>query len=77
MKQKIERAAMLLGRTVSDYAKDVLSRDADETIRRHSELELSDRDRDLFLRILSDDPKPNVALLAAAKRYRKNIANAV
>jgi uncharacterized protein (DUF1778 family) len=77
MKEKIEKAAFLKGRTLSDYAKEVLSRDAEEVIRKHSELELSDRDRDRFLRILSEDPKPNAALLAAAKRYRKTIANAV
>jgi hypothetical protein len=32
---------------------------------------LSDRDRDLFLEMLDNPPKPNAAFRAAAKRYKK------
>jgi uncharacterized protein (DUF1778 family) len=35
---------------------------------------LSDRDREVFLRMLDADAKPNKALRQAAKRYRKRHA---
>jgi hypothetical protein len=36
---------------------------------------LSDRDRDLFLELLDNPPKPTPALLAAVKRHKKRKRN--
>lgn len=74
IKKQIERAAQISGRTVTDFAKDVLTREAQLVLEQHETISLSDRDRDVFLSMLDSDPTPNAALLAAAKRHRKRIA---
>lgn len=74
IKKQIERAAQVSGRTVTDFAKDVLTREAQLVLGQHETISLSDRDRDAFLAILESDPTPNAALLAAAKKHRKRMA---
>ena len=49
-----------------------LVQDAREVIQQHNVTRLSNRDRDIFRKLLNDeDAKPNAALVAAAKRYKK------
>jgi len=71
-KATIEEAATCLGRSVTDFAVSTLVESAREVIRDHQVTLLTDRDRDLFIRLL-DDPhaKPNAALAAAAARYKE------
>lgn len=73
VKRQIEKAAQVSGRTITDFAKDVLTREAQAVLDQHETVSLSDRDRDIFLKMLESDPTPNAALLAAAKRHRKRV----
>jgi uncharacterized protein (DUF1778 family) len=70
-KSLIERAAAAEGQTVTDFALSTLLKAAHETIQRATLTTLSDRDSEVFLRMLDSDAPPNAALKAAAKRYRK------
>ena len=70
-KEKIERAAVVSGLTVTDFAIHALSVAADEVIETHRMRTLSNRDRDLFLALLDGDQKPNAALKKAAKDYQR------
>lgn len=72
-KLQIERAAAVQGRTVSDFAKEALVERARIVIDEHEVVRLSNRDRDLFLRMLDADPAPNAALTAAARLHRKRV----
>jgi len=71
LKATIEEAATLLGQSAEDFAVSTLVHHARQVIAEHRVTRLSNRDRDLFIRLL-DDPtaEPNAALLAAAARYR-------
>lgn len=70
-KEKIERAAVVSGLTVTDFAIQVLAVAADEVLETHRTRTLSNRDRDLFLALLDSDQKPNAALKKAAKDYQR------
>jgi uncharacterized protein (DUF1778 family) len=72
-KKLIERAAASQGRSVSDFAKEVLTQRAKAVIEEMENIQLSDRDRDIFLQLLDADPEPNAALQAAARRQREKI----
>jgi len=74
IKKQIEKAAQVSGRTITDFAKDVLTREAQAVLGQHEVISLSGRDRDVFLKILESDPTPNAALMAADKRQRKRVA---
>ena len=75
VKQNIEEAAARLGQSVTDYAVSTLALNARQVLRDHDVTELSRRDRDLFLAMLGDtQAKPNRALKAAARKYRKRRA---
>lgn len=67
----IERAASIQGQTVSSFANAVLIKAADEIIQAETSRELSARDSQTFLAMLSSDAEPNAALKAAADRYKE------
>jgi uncharacterized protein (DUF1778 family) len=71
VKEVIERAAVLSGLTVTDFAINALATVANEVLERHQTRTLSDRDRDLFLALLDSDQEPNEALKKAAKDYKR------
>lgn len=74
LKQTVEEAAALTGQTVSDFAIAVLVKDARRVIEEHDQTHLSQRDRDVFTALLDQsDLKPNKALSAAARRYKKRV----
>ena len=68
----IERAAFLTGQNVSDFATATLVDQARRVLNEHSLTILSDRDRDLFLRMLDSNKGPNGALKRAARRFRRH-----
>jgi uncharacterized protein (DUF1778 family) len=70
LKELIDRAATLTGKSLSDYAVSVLVDDAKRVVDQNSMLVLSNRDRDTFLAALDADPEPNEALKKAARRYK-------
>ena len=75
-KELLEKAAALAGVSVSSY---VLSNSlvvARKDLSNHQKLQLSDRDRDLFIAAIINPPAPNLALSEAltsshALRYAK------
>lgn len=73
LKHRIEKAARISGRTVTDFAVAALIATADEVLERSRIVELSDRDRDLFLSILDKKAEPNKQLLRAARTHQKLI----
>jgi uncharacterized protein (DUF1778 family) len=70
VKERVERAALLSGQSVSDFAVSALARSADDILQRHNILTLADQDRDFFLALLDQDDKPSEKALAAAARYQ-------
>ncbi|MBI1918088.1 MAG: DUF1778 domain-containing protein [Planctomycetes bacterium] len=73
LKELIERAALLTGQNVSDFAVSVLAERARQVVQDHETTVLSDRDRDLFLAMLDKDAEPNEALKKAANRLRSRV----
>ena len=71
VKHFIERAAIVSGMTVTDFAISSLLERAQEVLDRQEQRILSDRDRDLFLALLEEEAEPNEALKQAAQRYRE------
>jgi uncharacterized protein (DUF1778 family) len=75
LKQTIEEAAATLGQTVSDFTISTVVREARQVIQDAQFTRLSNRGRDSFLAAFdASNAKPNDALRAAAKRYRKRTA---
>ena len=73
IKDRIARAANISGQSVTDFAVRALSETADEILERNHVTELSDRDRDIFLRVLDEKAKPNELLIRAAKTHKRLI----
>ena len=72
IKQTIEDAAACLGQSVSDFAVSTLGQTARNVLQQENVTRLSRRDRDLVAALLdNEDARPNQALAAAAKRYKK------
>src|SRR4051812_39027058 len=70
-KRAIERAASLMGMSLTQFAKATLIAKAEEVVQKYSATVLSDRDRDRFLELLDADAAPSAAMMRAAKRYKK------
>ncbi len=73
LKERIEKAAIISGLTVTDFAINTLANTADEVLEKHQTRILSNRDRDTFLEMLENPPKPNEALLKAVKEYKARV----
>ena len=75
LKETIEEAAACMGQSVSEFAVSTLVQTARNVIEQENITRLSKRDRDIFLSLLDDtDARPNRALAAAARRYKKHRA---
>jgi uncharacterized protein (DUF1778 family) len=73
LKERIEKAAIISGLTVTDFAISVLGNSADEVLEKHQTRTLSNKDRDIFLEMLENPPQPNEALLNAVKEYKTRV----
>lgn len=73
LKEKIERAAIISGVTVTDFAITALVSSAENVLEKHQTRILSDRDRDTFLAMLENPPEPNDALKTAVQEYKKRV----
>jgi uncharacterized protein (DUF1778 family) len=75
LKKTIEDAAARTGQTVSDFAISTLVQASRRILHEEQVTKLSDRDRQRLVEIL-DDPttRPNAALVAAAKKYKKLVS---
>jgi uncharacterized protein (DUF1778 family) len=71
VKHYIERAAIVSGMTVTDFAISSLLERAQEVLDRQEQRNLSDRDRAIFLALLTEEAEPNEALKQAVERYRQ------
>lgn len=71
LKRKIAQAAAKRGMTVTSFINSSLDRAADHTLERVRRRELTERDQQALLALLSDPKGPNPALVRAAKRYRE------
>ena len=67
IKETIERAASLTGNTLSSYAINTLQASAEKDIQEYETVLLNERERDRFLDILANPPKPNEALRSLMK----------
>lgn len=66
-KALIERAAALMGTTVSGFMLQSAYESASRVVTERETLTLSDRDRDVFLAVLANPPKPTQALIDLMK----------
>lgn len=73
-KALIQEAAMLRNQTLTQFVVSTLAESASRVVAEHARAVLSDRDRDLFLKLLDDAPPPNLALRNAAKSCREQVA---
>ncbi len=72
LKKAIEDAAAEMGQTVSDFAVSTLVQSARKILHEQQVTRLSARDRQLFVELLDNQSAgPNIALVKAAKRYKK------
>jgi len=69
-KELIQRAAMLRGLTLTNFAITELVEAARAEIESATNTRLSLRDRDIFLDMLDNPPEPNPALRKAAEEYK-------
>src|SRR5580765_245799 len=72
LKDLIREAAELSGQTITDFVISTLSSNAQRIVHEERLTVLSDRDRDIFLKLLVSDAKPNEALRKAARTYANN-----
>lgn len=74
IKDRVERAALASGVTVTDFAIEALAGSADEVLERQRNRILSDRDRDRFLEILEMDNAPNAQLKQAFANHKDRVS---
>ena len=70
-KEVLERAASIKGVSLSAYLLSNSLETARTEIERHQKLVLSDRDRDLFITLMSEPPEPSQALTEAMAQYQQ------
>ena len=68
-RERIEKAALASGQSLSEFATAALAREADEVLQRHHERGLSERDWERFSKMLLHPPSPTPALRTAARAY--------
>jgi len=76
LKDKVEEAAMISGRTVTDFIVEAIQEKADDVIHKHHLLELSLRDMDALIAAIESPPEPNAALRRSLQRWREHGAPA-
>ena len=69
----IAQAADLLGLNVSAFTVSTLVEKAQAVVDRRAVVTMSNKDRDRFLSLLDNPPKPTAALRRAAKRHRETV----
>lgn len=74
MKVLIQQAAELRNETLTQFVVSTLTEAAEKVVATHERTILSNRDRDLFLKLLDAPPKANSTLKRAAAKYRKRTA---
>ncbi|MDF1567482.1 MAG: DUF1778 domain-containing protein [Spirochaetaceae bacterium] len=62
VKEVIEKAAVIKGKSLSSYAISTLQDQAQKDIQEYETLTLDNQERDRFLDLMANPPKPNDAL---------------
>jgi uncharacterized protein (DUF1778 family) len=75
-KEMIERAATVLGRSVTDFVVTSLQEAAQDALAKHSVWKLNQEQQQVFFDTLMNPPAPNPKLRSAFKRYEKYKASA-
>jgi uncharacterized protein (DUF1778 family) len=70
-KELLERAASLQGLSLSAYLLSHGLKAAKAELETYQKLVLSDRDRELFLSLVTNPPKPNQSLKDAMKKFQQ------
>lgn len=74
-KDLFEEARILIGsKSLSEFIISSTLEAANSIIEKHHQILSSEKDRAIFFDALINPPKPNEALVKAAKRYRKQVA---
>lgn len=73
-KAKIERAAELSGRKLTDFVIASIDEAASRVIRETTVIELSAQDSLIFAEALLNPPEPSAAFIRAMERYRRYVA---
>ena len=75
IKREIERAALLTGRSITDFVPQTVGKAARETIREQQVVRLASEQSRVFVRALLNPPAPNAKLKAAFARHRKLVSS--
>lgn len=70
-KKRIELAAELSGRTITDFVVSSIAAKAEEIIEYQRLIKLSQRDSEIFYQAILNPPEPNAALKKAFKHYQE------
>lgn len=74
VKERIAQAAMISGVSLTDFAISNLSESADDVLELHQFRILTNRDRDIFLRMLDSENLPNDKLIEAFRSRKELIS---
>ena len=72
-KSVLKNAADLSGRSLTDFVINSAYEAAIRVIQEYQQLHLSVKDREVFVHALLNAPSPSNKLLAAAKKYKKDV----
>lgn len=72
-KQKLERAAAYVHKSLSEFVLGQALHAADEVIHEHETITLSQDDWDVFMDTLENPPKPNTKLKRAFAEHKKHV----
>lgn len=70
-RERIERAALASGQSLSEFAASTLAREAEAVLEKQHALALSERDWERFSQALLQPPAPTQALQTAARAYQE------
>ena len=74
-KQRIEQAASIEGKTVSDFINSSALENAEKTVRRHETIALAREDAVRFFEALTNPPPPNDRLRAALAEHTRRVVS--
>lgn len=74
-KEKLEQAALIEGKAVSNYILTNVLASAEKTIRSHESMVLKKRDAEIFFDAIINPPNPNKKLIDALLEYDRRVTS--
>jgi uncharacterized protein (DUF1778 family) len=71
IKKRAEEAAEILGQSITAFTETALAEKAEQVFSRFGGIQLSERDFQLFVKTITNPPRPTMKLRKAAAAYRK------